>query len=117
MARDARSGWRGALARLFGGGRGAAERLLAGCPDLVAEIDRAGRLLSASPASLALTGRTPGALAGLSLAELIHPEDRAGLAALLAGGGALVHRLSPMPTGAGSGSRPACPRKARLSWR
>ncbi len=72
------------------GGGAAARR----CPDLVAEIDGAGRLVSASPASRALTGRAPETLAGLALAELVHPEDRAGVAALLAGGGALVHRLS-----------------------
>ncbi|WP_203156414.1 ATP-binding protein [Methylobacterium aquaticum] len=88
----ARFGWRAALARLFG--RGAAGRVLAGCPDLVAEIDGAGRLVSASPASRALTGRAPETLRGLALAELVHPEDRAGVAALLAEGGAAVHRLS-----------------------
>ncbi|MFH6783775.1 MULTISPECIES: ATP-binding protein [Methylobacterium] len=92
MAREAGSGWRTALARLFGGGR--AGRLLAACPDLVAEIDRAGRLVQASPASRVLTGRPPDTLAGLALADLVHPEDRAGLAALVAGGGALMHRLA-----------------------
>ncbi len=80
------SGWRAAFARLFG--RGAAGRRLAGCPDLVAEIDGAGRLVSASPASRALTGRAPETLRGLALAELTHPEDRAGVAALLAGAAA-----------------------------
>ncbi|AWN44932.1 hybrid sensor histidine kinase/response regulator [Methylobacterium terrae] len=93
MAREpTRAGWRAALARLFGGG--SAARLLAACPDLVAEIDRSGRLVGASPASRALTGRPPDTLAGLVLADLVHPEDRAGLATLLAGGGALVHRLA-----------------------
>ncbi|WP_238190117.1 PAS domain-containing hybrid sensor histidine kinase/response regulator [Methylobacterium frigidaeris] len=91
VSREAR-GWRAVFARLFG--RGAAGRLLAGCPDLLAGIDGAGRLVSASPASRALTGRPPETLKGLTLAELVHPEDRAGVAALLAGGGALVHRLS-----------------------
>ncbi|MET7245643.1 ATP-binding protein [Methylobacterium sp. EM32] len=92
MSRDARSGWRAVFARLFG--RGAAGRLVDGCPDLVAEIDGAGRLVRASPASRALTGRAPDTLAGLPFTELVHPEDRAGVVALLAGGGALMHRLS-----------------------
>ncbi|MGX7708641.1 ATP-binding protein [Methylobacterium sp. Gmos1] len=91
MSRDARSGWRNPFARLFG--RGAARRLVDACPDLVAEIDAAGRLVRASPASLALTGRAPETLAGLSLTEWAHPEDRPAVAALV-GGGALVHRLS-----------------------
>ncbi|AWN53355.1 PAS domain-containing hybrid sensor histidine kinase/response regulator [Methylobacterium sp. 17Sr1-1] len=87
------AGWRAVFARLFG--RGAAGRLVDGCPDLVAEIDGAGRLVRASPASRALTGRAPDTLAGLPLADWVHPEDRAGVAALLAGGGgALLHRLS-----------------------
>ncbi|SFV16463.1 PAS domain S-box-containing protein [Methylobacterium sp. 174MFSha1.1] len=90
---DARPGWRAVFARLFG--RGAAGRLVDGCPDLVAEIDGAGRLVRASPASRGLTGRAPETLAGLALADWAHPEDRAGVAALLAGGGgALMHRLS-----------------------
>ncbi|WP_171069994.1 PAS domain-containing hybrid sensor histidine kinase/response regulator [Methylobacterium terricola] len=90
--REGRSGWRAALGRLFGGGR--AERWLAACPDLVAEIDRGGRLVRASAASRALTGRPPDTLAGLALADLVHPEDRAGLASIVAGGGALMHRLA-----------------------
>ncbi|OAS23131.1 PAS domain-containing hybrid sensor histidine kinase/response regulator [Methylobacterium platani] len=93
MAHEAtRAGWRAAVARLLGSGRAA--RRLAGCPDLVAEIDRTGRVVFASAACRALTGRAPGALAGRPLAELVHPEDRAGVAALMAGGGALVHRLA-----------------------
>ncbi|MGF3024318.1 ATP-binding protein [Methylobacterium aquaticum] len=68
--------------------------MLAGCPDLVAEIDGAGRVVCASPASRTLTGRAPETLAGLALADLVHPEDRAGVVTVLAGGGAVMHRLS-----------------------
>jgi diguanylate cyclase (GGDEF)-like protein/PAS domain S-box-containing protein len=62
-------------------------------PVAIAEVSCEGRLLHANPALCALVGRGLGELAATWWADLVHPEDRAGLAdgfAALAGGGGPV---------------------------
>ena len=64
--------------------------------DVLIRIDTAGLLAFVAPSSAKLLGHTPEALVGVSLADILHPDDRVALAAK-------VPRWSPSIDGTHSG--------------
>ncbi|MFO1540425.1 MAG: PAS domain-containing protein [Chloroflexota bacterium] len=71
--------------------RDAYRRLAENASDLVTEIGPDGTLAWAMPSAAPALGMAPGALAGIALAALVHPEDRPALADGAVTGGALRH--------------------------
>lgn len=73
----------GCLARSLIEARQLASLLAENGRDLITRLGAEGRFAYVSPAALPMLGYQPKALAGLPLASLCHPDDAAGLAAVL----------------------------------
>ena len=81
--------------------------------DLICVLAPSGALRYASPACRELLGEEPEDLLGRAFTDLVHPDDAAGVAAVLSTPGDDERRSrSPIacaaPAGCPCGSRPAC---------